>query len=68
MSNTPKKLDNEQAAAGFNKIEKSVETWASSKKGTEILKGTQVSAKAAADFVDSEVKIDPDLLHQSVTL
>ncbi len=68
MPNTPKNLDDEQVAAGFNTTEEFVEAWASSVEGAEKLRATQVSAKAAADFVDSEVEIDPELLHQSMTL
>lgn len=68
MSSTSKIHDAGQAAAGVDEIEKFVEAWASSKEGIEKLKATQESAKAAADYVDSEVEIDPVLLHQSVTL
>ena len=68
MSNTPKNLDDGQVAADLNDIEKSVEAWASSKEGAEKLRATQDSAKAAADFVESAIKINPKLLHQSVTL
>lgn len=68
MSNTLKNPDDEQVAAGSNDIEKLVEAWASSKEGAEKLRAVQQSAKAAADFVDSEIRIDPQILHQSVTL
>lgn len=68
MSSTPKNHDDEQTVAGVSEIEKSVEAWASSEEGAEKLKATQESAKAAAEFVDSEVEIDPKLLNQSVTL
>ncbi len=68
MSSTPKNHDDEQTVAGVSEIEKSVEVWASSKEGAEKLKTTQESAKAATNFVDSEVEIDPKLLNQSVTL
>ena len=47
-----------------DKIEQLVEAWAQSKEGTEKLRATQKAAKAAIDYVDSEVKIDPALLHQ----
>ena len=68
MSSTPKNHDDEQTVAGVSEIEKSVEAWVSSNEGAEKLKDTQESAKVAADYVDSEVKIDPKLLHRSVTL
>ena len=68
MASTPKNHDDEQTTAGVSEIENLVKAWVSSKEGAEQLTATQKSAKSAADFVDSEVEIDPDLLQQSVTL
>ena len=68
MSSKREQHDEKQATANLHEIEKLVEAWASSKAGAKKLKATQELAKAAADFVDSEVVIEPHLLHQSVTL
>ena len=68
MSRTPKNRNVEKAEVGIDEIEKSIQAWASSKDGGEKLRAAQKSAKAAAEYVDAEVGIDPALLHQSVTL
>jgi hypothetical protein len=54
-------------ATTMDEMEKLVEAWASTKKGTEQLLATKESARVAAEKVTSDAQVDAEQLRQAVT-
>ncbi len=59
--------DEKKVPATLTEFEAKVALWVGSKEGQETLIETTAEAKAAAEFVREEAKIDPDRLRRPVT-